>query len=145
MSFSGSSVMKVSAVLIITFMLISGCRMKSPVPDCDLSGGPCVKDIRGYRIVFYTEPAPPATLKDTVFRLEITPPVETDRVVLELSMPGMYMGENRIILKRSEKRTSALYKGEGIIVRCPSGATLWQADFRIPDTGKVSFRFHVAY
>ncbi|NOY63938.1 MAG: hypothetical protein GXO97_00850 [Nitrospirae bacterium] len=104
-----------------------------------------MKDISGYRIVFYTEPAPPATLKDTVFRLEITPPVEADMVVLELSMPGMYMGENRIILKRSGKRRSALYKAEGIIVRCPSGATLWQADFRIPDTGEVSFRFHVVY
>ncbi len=143
MSGSGTTAMMMSALLAgLISMLIWGCTADRPVADCDLSRGVCVKELSHYKVVFYTEPAPPEALKETVFNLEITPPVEAERIVMELTMPGMYMGENTVELR---KTGGGKYKGKGIIVKCPSGSTLWQADFLIPEAGRVGYRFHVIY
>ncbi|MFN3479924.1 MAG: hypothetical protein ACK415_06020, partial [Thermodesulfovibrionales bacterium] len=87
------------------------------------------------------EPKPLQAFRETEFIVTIT---KTDNVpeelILDLTMPGMFMGKNQVILKRVEKNK---YKGTGVIPRCPSGKTLWQADVLIPKEGSVNFKFHV--
>ena len=38
-----------------------------------------------------------------------------------------------------------VYRGEGVIVRCPSGRRTWKAKVTIPDVGSVEFVFDVIY
>jgi hypothetical protein len=50
-------------------------------------------------------------------------------------MPGMFMGENRIVLHHKE---NGKYKGRGVIPRCPSGRKIWKAEIEIKRKGKVA-------
>lgn len=87
------------------------------------------------------EPKPPQSFKETKFIVTITGSDKIpDELLLDLTMPGMFMGKNQVVLKKTDKNK---YSGKGIIPRCPSGKTLWQADIFIPVEGTVSFRFHV--
>ena len=61
---------------------------------------------------------------------------------IDLGMPGMNMGPNRVLLKPS---AASAYEGTGVIVRCPSGRKIWQATLTVPDVGAVRFVFHVIY
>lgn len=63
-----------------------------------------------------------------------------EKLIVDLAMPGMYMGENRVLLKRS---ADGGFTGIGVIPRCPSGKRLWRATIEIPDTGRVDFLFNV--
>ncbi len=87
------------------------------------------------------EPKPLQTFRETEFIVTISGSDKIpDKLVLDLTMPGMFMGKNQVVLKKIDKNK---YSGKGIIPRCPSGKTLWQADIFIPDEGTVSFRFNV--
>jgi hypothetical protein len=55
-------------------------------------------------------------------------PVEGASVCISLTMPGMAMGGNRLILRPSAPGS---FWGSGVIPLCPSGATVWQADVSI--------------
>jgi len=61
---------------------------------------------------------------------------------IDLGMPGMNMGPNRVQLKSAGNAT---YEGRGVIVRCPSGRRTWQATVTIPDVGQTDFIFDVVY
>ncbi|UCG21857.1 MAG: hypothetical protein JSU80_04575, partial [Deltaproteobacteria bacterium] len=69
-----------------------------------------------------------------------------DKVVadpyIDLGMPGMNMGRNRVLLKPAGK---LVYQGAGVIVRCPSGRRTWKAKLTVPDVGAVEFVFNVIY
>jgi hypothetical protein len=56
---------------------------------------------------------------------------------VELSMPGMEMGRNRVPLARSG---DGVFRGTGVFVRCPSGRREWVATVTVPDRGKAVFR-----
>jgi hypothetical protein len=53
----------------------------------------------------------------------------------DLTMPGMEMGENRVRLKPF---AGDRYEGTGIIVRCPSGRTVWKASVTVREHGRVT-------
>ena len=36
-------------------------------------------------------------------------------------------------------------KGQGVIVRCPSGKRIWRATVTLPSIGNVDFTFDVVY
>jgi hypothetical protein len=57
-------------------------------------------------------------------------------------MPGMEMGRNHVELKSVG---SGEFQGTGVIVRCPSGRTIWRATVTIPDQGTIDFIFDVIY
>ena len=61
---------------------------------------------------------------------------------IDLGMPGMNMGPNRVQLKPVGKDT---YEGQGVIVKCPSDRRIWQARLTIPDVGQADFIFDVIY
>ncbi len=73
--------------------------------------------------------------------------IEATHVSVSLSMPGMYMMENNIPLRRV---SDGRYEGEGVIVRCTSGRRVWRADISLRRPGEdrsgpvASFHFRVA-
>jgi hypothetical protein len=112
-------------------------------PDCEPDLGSCAKKIGKREIVFEITPKPVKAMQELVFSLRVSPDVSAQGgIVIDLSMPGMYMGKNRVLLARSPDGT---YSGKGVIPKCRSGRKLWKAAADIPGAGKVDFSFNVSY
>jgi hypothetical protein len=96
------------------------------------------------RIELDVTPRPPRAMTELTFTARVLrggEPVEGADVAVELTMPGMYMGENRIALA---PQGGGAYQGRGTVVRCPSGKRQWQVDVqaRPKDGGKpITARF----
>ncbi len=120
-------------------------------PACDLAAGPCAHTVDGAVVTLEVAPRPLRTMRD----LELTVDARrgalpiADRVVdVALTMPGMYMGENRV---RLAPLGGGRYRGHGVLVRCPSGRHTWSAEVTVaprePATAgpvRASFTFDVA-
>jgi hypothetical protein len=65
-----------------------------------------------------------------------------EEIAVDLTMPGMYMGKNRVILKRE---SPGKYTGKGIIPLCPSGRKLWKATVTVAGVDAAGFLFNVTY
>jgi hypothetical protein len=98
--------------------------------DCDVSAGPCERVLAatGVRVTLEVEPRPVRSMKDLTFTVTARRgdlPLADTEAGLSLSMPGMYMGENRVRLAHVG---GGVYRGQGVIVRCPSGRRTWSAE-----------------
>ncbi len=93
-------------------------------PDCAVSAGPCTKASGGgVTLTLEVSPRPVRAMTDLVFVVSSSTPLGGD-AELALTMPGMYMGDNRVRLARGADGRLA---GKGVIVRCPSGRRTWSA------------------
>lgn len=128
--------------IIVPLLLVISCEGdNSLTPDCYPDRGECVEKIGKGRLVFEISPRPVQTMKELLFRVKLASiGSDPDRVLLDLSMPGMEMGKNQIILERKQ---DGIYEGRGTIVRCPSGRKLWRASIWVPGHGEVQFVFEV--
>ena len=81
-------------------------------------------------------------MKDLTFMVTLDGKHPGAPLFIDLGMPGMHMGPNQVVL---EPVKAGVYKGKGIIVRCPSGKRTWRATVTIPDIGEVDFIFDVIY
>jgi len=86
-------------------------------------------------------------MTDLVFRLSLTglsmpDAARPDPPFIDLDMPDMFMGYNRIYLTREKP---GAYVGTGVIVRCPSGIPTWKATVTVPGAGEATFVFDVIY
>jgi hypothetical protein len=80
-------------------------------------------------------PSPPRSMTELQFTVRGAPPDAA--VSLSLSMPGMYMGESRVSLTEA----GGVYRGTGVLVRCPSGSRRWAADVEVrPRAGPPATR-----
>jgi hypothetical protein len=112
--------------------------------NCDLHAGPCNQTLSEETVTLEVTPRPVKALQNLVFKVTLTgkPPESTKAPYIDLGMPGMNMGPNRVQLKPAGNNT---YEGQGVIVKCPSGRRTWQATVTIPDTGQTQFIFDVIY
>jgi len=116
------------------------------VSSCDLQQGPCVVETNGLTITFEILPKPARTMSELRFIVMVkrkNDPVTDIDVALDLSMPGMYMGKNRSVLKHVGQGT---YQGTGSIPRCASGQRTWQAKVTVDRTDPETialFQFEV--
>lgn len=111
-------------------------------PDCDIDRGACAKKTAGGEVIFSIIPKPVRAMEELAFRLVVRPDPRTAVLILGLGMPGMYMGENQLLLKKNPDGT---YTGKGVIPGCPSGGRLWKATVKMPNDEEVSFTFNVTY
>jgi len=118
-------------LLIFTILVIIGHQQRSCVAasevTCDIQHGPCTRVENDMTITFDIQPKPVRTLSELRFLVTLKrnkTPLTDRAVALDLSMPGMYMGRNRPVLKHMGQ---GVYQGTGIITRCTSGQKTWQA------------------
>ena len=111
--------------------------------NCDLNREFCSRSLAGSRVTLAVSPRPVKAMADLIFKvgLEDNPALEA-RPFIDLSMPGMNMGKNRILLGSDGTGT---YTGTGVIVRCKSGRRVWRATVTLPGLGRADFVFDVIY
>lgn len=136
----------------IIFTALVGAADVSPVLaaekiNCDIQRGSCrqVAD-SGTAVELDILPKPVKALTELDFIVTIKRggvPLKDALIDLDLTMPGMFMGHNRPVLKQVKP---GRYEGKGVITRCPSGGKTWQAEVTIEHDGKtaiVDFLFEV--
>lgn len=149
--------MEMKVVLIVCFIAaafflpgsFSAHAAAPDMPDCNIDAGHCTKRIGVAEIILDITPRPVKVMKELYFTVTLKGRT-ADRLILDLGMPGMYMGKNRVVL---EKTAGGTCKGKGVIPKCPSGKKLWQVTVYLPNAGhntaknnvKVDFLFNVSY
>ena len=115
--------------------------------DCAIQDGPCRKTTgSGLEVLFDVTPRPAAAMRELEFSLSLRKngkPVTGASLLLDLSMPDMFMGNNQPRLIEAQAGT---YRGRGVIPRCPTGSRIWRALIAIRQSGsveQVSFLFEV--
>ena len=108
---------------------LAACAGSRPEPaGCDLGRGPCAGGAGGTDVRLEISPRPIRSLRDLEVAAVVSrggAPLEGAEVALELSMPGMYMGENRVALA---PLGGGRYRGKAVLVRCASGRRDWVAE-----------------
>ena len=110
--------------------------------DCAIQSGPCTKNLADGTVTLDITPRPVSAMQDLTFTVTFSGLKPASNPVIDLGMPGMTMGPNRVVLKRAEGNT---YQGKGVIVRCPSGRRIWKATVTVPEKGPAEFVFDVVY
>lgn len=110
--------------------------------NCDIQQNSCTQPIFGGRITFDIKQKPVKVMTDLTFEVSVSGIDLSGPPVIDLSMPGMKMGRNQIQMKMIQ---TGVYQGTGVIVRCPSGKTVWQATVDLPGNGNAEFVFDVVY
>ncbi len=134
--------MRFALRMLLVIALLSAAASAAPAADvrsnCDIQRGPCIqKTDDGMTVEFDIKPKPVAAMSDLAFFITITRhgmPVTSSSVALDLTMPGMVMGKNLPMLKRTG---AGRFEGKGIIPRCPTGKKTWQADVIVVHEGKT--------
>ena len=120
-----------------------GAEMKSQdLINCNIQEGSCTQNLSGRKITLEIQPRPVKAMNELTFRVTVSGRKLSSNPYIDLGMPGMNMGPNRVHLKRVGK---GVYEGKGIIVRCKSGRRTWRAKVTLPDLGEVKFIFDVIY
>ncbi len=110
---------------------------------CDFKDGSCTRTVDSLKVTISVEPAPPVPMKETVFVVNIEGnEILSEKLIMNFTMPDMYMGRNQIILKRVSKN---VFKGKGVIPICPLGRTRWNAEVFLSPAETLRFGFHVKY
>lgn len=109
---------------------------------CAFTDGPCVVQAGSATVTLDITPKPVAAMKELFFSVSLRGISAPPSLLLSLSMPGMYMGINEVMLTKAPDGT---YRGRGLIPRCPAGRDLWQAELIIPGRTTAVYRFHVRY
>jgi len=117
------------------------------VIDCDIQNGPCVKmTASGMQVEFDVAPRPVMAMRELAFYVTLRKqgkPVSGAHLILDLSMPDMFMGNNQPKLKEEQ---NGRYRGSGVIPLCVTGRKTWKAFIAVAQGGrveKVSFLFEV--
>ena len=110
--------------------------------NCDIHQSPCTQEILGAKVILDINPKPVKAMTDLMFKVTLTGKQSSPGPYIDLGMPGMKMGPNRVLL---QSVVNNIYEGTGIIVRCPSGKRIWKATVTVPDMGAAEFVFDVIY
>ena len=135
------------ALLLLLVFAVSGESMAAGKGhsqiNCSIQDGPCIQEVNGNKVTLEVLPRPVKAMQDLIFMITIDGDYTLSKPPhIDLNMPAMKMGRNRVSLKSNEKDT---YEGSGIIVRCKSGHRTWRATVNLPGMGKVDFIFDVIY
>jgi hypothetical protein len=130
------------ATRISTWEAIAADPSPEGLINCDIQQGPCTKEFAGMTVTLDILPKPVKAMKDLRFQVTVSGEGRTAAPYVDLAMPGMNMGPNRVELRRVKDN---VFEGQGVIVRCPSGRRTWIAAVTLPEVGKVEFVFDVIY
>ena len=132
-------------VLLVTLPgQLSAADKYAEMINCQLHQGACTQSLDQSMVTLTVTPRPVKAMQDLQFQVSLSGklPPEAKPPYIDLGMPGMNMGPNRVQLKSTG---TAIYEGSGVIVRCRSGRRTWQARVTIPGVGQTDFIFDVVY
>lgn len=122
-------------------MLIAGSTLSANPVDNTIHEKACTITSGSYTVTLNIDPKPVKHMKELTFSVTVSPCDKLPAsLLLDLSMPGMAMGKNQVTLV---KKSGCTYEGNGIIVRCMSGRTLWQATILSDELNNPAFTFNV--
>jgi hypothetical protein len=127
---------------LITFPITVRATDYSKMINCDVHNGTCTQKLQETNIILDISPKPVKAMTDLNFTITLIGKQKISDPFIDLGMPGMKMGPNRVLLKSIG---NGVYSGTGIIVRCPSGKRIWKATVTVPDIGSVEYIFDVIY
>jgi len=139
---------RLAVIVFFLFLIPTGniaAQIKSDMDSsCDLQRGACTQPLSGGigTVTLDISAKPVTAMSDLMFTVRVTGISLSDMPYIDLGMPGMKMGPNRVRLKPDANGT---FTGNGIIVRCPSGKTLWQITVTVPGAGTAEFQINVVY
>lgn len=120
----------------------SGPSPPASATNCNIQSGPCTRELAEGTITLDIRPKPVRAMRDLRFTLQVDGLRLTKNPHIDLDMPAMTMGFNRVYLERAGPN---LYAGDGVIVRCPTGIPTWEAMVVLPGMGEVVYTFDVRY
>ena len=129
----------------LTFIIcaaVSSGEKESHWIKCDVHAGPCRAAIRTTEVSLEISPKPVKAMQDLTFTVSFAGKKPGVDPYIDLGMPGMNMGRNRVALRPTGE---SVFEGQGVIVRCPSGRRTWKATVMAPNLGSVEFVFDVIY
>jgi hypothetical protein len=130
-----------STLVLFASIMLVGCTLHASPVDNSIHEKACSVTVGQRTVTLNIEPKPVRAMKELTFSVTVTPCDKLpDTLLLDLSMPGMQMGKNQVTLV---KKSACLYEGKGIIVRCMSGRTLWQATILSDTLNNPAFVFNV--
>jgi hypothetical protein len=130
-----------STLALFASMLIAGSELNAYTVDNSIHKKACTVSAGQRTLTLNIDPKPVKHMKELTFSVTVTPCDKLpETLLLDLSMPDMPMGKNQVTLI---KKSACLYVGKGIIVRCMSGRTLWQATILSAELNNPAFTFNV--
>ena len=102
---------------LMTFAICSvvfGAESELNRVECDVHAGACRGHISETTVSLDIEPKPVKAMHDLTFTVAFAGEKAPAAPYIDLGMPGMNMGRNRVSLKRIKE---SLYQGTGVIVR----------------------------
>ena len=146
---NSSFVIRHSSILVVLGLLLISCLIVLHSADasdttinCDAHKGACLQSLGDQTVSLEIMPRPVKAMQDLVFKVSISGNPPSKSPYIDLGMPGMKMGPNRVLLKPAGQ---GHYEGKGVIVRCPSGRRTWFSNVTVPEAGQVQFVFDVIY
>jgi hypothetical protein len=130
------------AIVFAAVSPVQGTMDRLAQVNCNVHHGPCLQKLQGTEVLLDINPKPVKAMVDLMFTVTLNGNQGSSEPFIDLDMPGMKMGPNRVFLKSQGK---GIYSGIGTIVRCPSGERIWKATITVPDQGFVEFIFDVIY
>jgi len=129
-------------IMFFSVNLLYASEEKVPGVNCDIQHGACTKELPDSILAFDISPKPVKAMTDLTFRITLSGKQPVAAPYIDLGMPGMDMGPNRVFLKPAG---NGAYEGRGVIVRCPSGRNIWRAAVAISGAVVAEFIFNVVY
>jgi len=123
-------------------MLSAADGKSGSLVNCDVQSGVCTRMLDGRTVTLEMLPKPVKAMADLTFRVAVGGLSDNAHPYIDLNMPAMNMGANRIALKPAKP---GVYEGRGVIVRCRSGDRTWRATIVLPGMGSIEFVFDVIY
>lgn len=114
---------KVQARLLIAMLNLmilsiwSGIGSGQDKPDrvkCDIHAGPCYAALKGVKVSLDIKPKPVKAMQNLTFTVSFAGEKPGADPYIDLGMPGMNMGRNRVTLKPAGE---SVFQGKGVIVR----------------------------
>ena len=137
-------------LLTVMVLLLFLCMAEEPVAgdkrhsavNCRIQTGPCTREIADRKVTLEIFPRPVEAMRDLTLKIAIEGGYADQQPYIDLNMPAMNMGPNRVFLKPDGR---GAFEGRGVIVRCRSGNTTWRATVSFPGIGSADFIFDVVY
>jgi hypothetical protein len=128
--------------LLIGLYLVISSRQTDIDVNCDIQHATCTQYLAVGSVTLDILPKPVKAMEELTFQLTIEDYAFNDPPLIDLNMVEMDMGINQVRMKAIGE---GIYRGKGIIVRCPTGKTAWRAWVFIPGLDKIEYIFNVIY